>query len=78
MWPSSIGALNEECTNLSDPLQHPFRRSSRCDTGTCVEVSMGETIVVRNSTAPHQEVRFTKEEWLVFLAGVRLGEFEVS
>ena len=63
---------------MSNPLQHPFRRSSRCDTGTCVEVSMGETIVVRNSTAPHQEVRFTKEEWLVFLAGVRLGEFEVS
>jgi hypothetical protein len=38
---------------------------------------MGETIVVRNSTAPHQEVRFTKEEWRAFLAGVRLGEFEV-
>jgi hypothetical protein len=39
---------------------------------------MGETIVVRNSTAPQQEVTFTKEEWRAFLAGVRLGEFEVS
>jgi hypothetical protein len=42
-----------------------------------VEVSTGDRVLVRNSTAPGKVVAFTKEEWRAFLAGVRLGEFEV-
>lgn len=61
---------------MSDPTtQRLFRRSSRCDAGACVEVSVGDPILVRNSTEPDQIVRFTKEEWRVFVAGVRMGEF---
>lgn len=38
---------------------------------------MGTTVVVRNSAAPDEVVAFTPEEWRAFVAGVRLGEFEI-
>jgi uncharacterized protein DUF397 len=63
---------------LKDQVRDCFRRSTRCDTGTCVEVSVTDVVQVRNSTAPEHLVTFTKEEWSAFIAGVRLGEFEVS
>jgi Domain of unknown function (DUF397) len=63
---------------LSNPTQHPFRKSVRCDTGSCVEVAMGDEVYVRNSTAPDRVVTFSKEEWQVFVAGVRDGEFEAN
>jgi uncharacterized protein DUF397 len=61
---------------LSKPSQGAFRKSSRCGDAACVEVSIGDRIVVRNSTAPGKVVVFTKEEWRAFVAGVRVGEFE--
>ena len=54
-----------------------FSKSSLCDTGTCVEVSIGEVVLVRNSSAPEKRVEFTREEWRTFVAGVRSGEFEI-
>jgi len=63
---------------LSNPVQYPFRKSRRCDTGTCVEVSLGDQILVRNSTAPDEIVAFTKAEWRVFVEGVREGEFHLD
>jgi hypothetical protein len=36
---------------------------------------VGDEVRVRNSTAPDRIVTFSKEEWRVFLAGVRDGEF---
>jgi Domain of unknown function (DUF397) len=63
---------------LTEPVQDSFRRSSRCDTGTCVEVSIGDVVLVRNSTRPEERVVFTKEEWRAFVAGVHLREFEVN
>jgi len=43
-----------------------------------VEVSLGDQILVRNSTAPDEIVAFTKAEWRVFVEGVREGEFQID
>ncbi|WP_427422649.1 DUF397 domain-containing protein [Lysinibacillus fusiformis] len=53
-------------------------RSSRCDSGTCVEARrVGDVIEVRDSKADDGPVlRFTPEEWAAFTGGVRAGEFE--
>lgn len=52
-------------------------KARRCDSATCVEVAIeGEQIWVRNSQAPQRLVRFTRQEWLVFLEAVRRGEFD--
>ena len=55
-----------------------WRRSQRCDTGTCVEAAAaGEDVAVRDSKDPTGPVlRFTKSEWDAFIAGVREGDFE--
>jgi NAD kinase len=58
-------------------MQPPFRKSVRCDTGSCVEVSVGDEVQVRNSTDPAMTAKFTKQEWQVFVAGVKSGEFDV-
>jgi len=39
---------------------------------------MGNDILVRNSTAPQTAIAFSKEEWRVFVAAIRLGEFDVD
>ncbi|HEU5333787.1 MAG TPA: DUF397 domain-containing protein [Actinocrinis sp.] len=55
--------------------------SSYCgQTGDCVEVRVrsGE-IVVRDSKDPDGPVlRFTPAEWRAFLAGARVGEFDLG
>ena len=61
---------------MSKPSQGAFRKSSRCGDSACVEVSVGDKVLVRNSTSPNKVVAFTKEEWRAFVAGVRVGEFE--
>jgi hypothetical protein len=64
-------------SSLSKPIRGAFRKSSRCGDSACVEVSIGDKVLVRNSASPGRVVAFTKEEWRVFLAGVQVGEFEV-
>jgi len=39
---------------------------------------MGNDIMVRNSTAPQTAIAFSKEEWRVFVAAIRQGEFDVD
>lgn len=55
-----------------------WRKSSYCDSGMCVEVGRaGDLVAVRDSKNPDGAVlRFTKDEWNAFVAGVRGGEFE--
>jgi predicted secreted Zn-dependent protease len=55
-------------------------RSSRCHTSSCcVEVARNKGhVLVRQSDQPDTVVSFTEDEWRVFLAGVRDGEFGVS
>lgn len=55
-------------------------RSSRCETGQCVEVLYYEdgSALIRNSGSGEQSpvLRFPVDEWLAFLAGVKAGEFD--
>jgi len=56
-------------------------KSSFCGSGgECVEVALlAEGVAVRdgkNPTGP--TLRFTSAEWLAFLAGARIGEFDPS
>ncbi|MFD0892519.1 DUF397 domain-containing protein [Luteolibacter ambystomatis] len=45
----------------------------------CVGVKMqGEKIIVGNTKIPGKTVSFTEDEWEAFIAGVKLGEFEIA
>ena len=54
-----------------------WRRSSRCGSNACVEVGeMDAEILVRDSKDPEAApLRFTRDEWAAFVAGVKAGEF---
>ncbi len=52
-----------------------WRRSSKCEGGSCVEVARVEDgVLVRDSKNPDVELTFTGAEWRAFIAGVRAGE----
>ena len=55
-----------------------WRRSSRCETGACVEVAHIDcTIAIRDSKDVDRPVlTFSQGEWAAFVAGVRNGEFD--
>jgi hypothetical protein len=61
-----------------------WTRSSKCDGGTCVEVTFENgptgwpTVGVRNSRSPADVVWFTQAEWAAFVAGVRSGDFDAE
>ena len=55
-----------------------WRRSSRCNSGSCVEVAqLGELIAVRSSVDP-EGVMLTvgRAEWQDFLSRARAGRFD--
>lgn len=54
-----------------------WKRSTRCDSGTCVEVaSLKDGVVVRDSKDPEGPVlRFTHDEWHAFILGAQQQEF---
>jgi hypothetical protein len=54
-----------------------WKRSSRCDTGSCVEVAFdGDSVMLRQSASPDGLIlSFTRAEWLAFIAGVKNDEF---
>lgn len=58
-----------------------YRRSTFCTAGTCVEVAVlavDGDVVVRDAKSQSDEapvLRFTKDEWDAFIAGVQAGEF---
>ena len=56
-----------------------WHKSSRSDTGACVEVDIGaDQVRVRHSQNQRGPVlSFTHAEWRAFLAGVHGGEFEL-
>jgi hypothetical protein len=55
-----------------------WRRSSRCETGACVEVTrVHGMIAIRDSKDVDGPVlTFSPQEWAAFVAGVRNSEFE--
>jgi hypothetical protein len=57
-----------------------WMKSSRCDSGACVEVLLGDTVVgVRNSTSPAgANLWFGREQWQAFVADLRAGRLDPS
>jgi hypothetical protein len=57
-----------------------WKTSSRCGSATCVAVRIGETAVLVRDTKDRDGavLAFTPAEWRDFLAGVKLGEFDVE
>lgn len=55
-----------------------WRRSSRCDSGTCVEVAdLDNGIGMRDAKRPDGSIlTFSRSSWAAFVAGVRKGEFD--
>jgi len=55
-----------------------WRTSKFCDSGACVEVgALGESVLIRNAADPDGlHVTLTRDEWRVFLAGVKDGDFD--
>lgn len=58
-----------------------FLISSFCSYGGCVEVGRSDdgTVLVRDTKDRTQSaLKFTDEEWIAFVAGVKAGEFDFS
>lgn len=55
-----------------------WRTSKFCESGACVEVgTLGESVLIRNAADPDAlHVTLTRDEWRVFLAGVKDGDFD--
>jgi hypothetical protein len=72
-FPRSLGG--DLSANLPDGVQ--WQRSSRCNGGSCVEVSAEDGKVrVRNSVDPAGTVlEVSRDSWREFLAQVREGHF---
>lgn len=57
-----------------------YKVSSFCSFGNCVEVGRSPegAVMVRDTKDRAQELRFTDEEWVAFVAGVKAGEFDFA
>lgn len=56
-----------------------WHRSSFCDTTTCVEVQLGDQILIRDSKDPRSPMlSYSRDEWRAFIEGVRAGEFDLA
>ncbi len=53
-----------------------WRKSSRCETGACVEVARIDGMVAIRSSNDAALLIFSPDEWAAFVAGVRNGEFD--
>lgn len=55
-----------------------FKRSSKCDSGTCIEVAVTpEGVYIRNSQEPNKVLWSSLEEWRDFRKGiVEKGDFD--
>ena len=57
-----------------------YKVSSFCSFGNCVEVGRSPegAVMVRDTKDRAQELTFTDEEWVAFVAGVKAGEFDFA
>lgn len=60
-------------------LDSAWRQSSFCSMGNCVRVRReGDDVIVGDSKDPHgPQLRYTSEEWVAFVAGVKAAEFDL-
>lgn len=65
------------CTSSGSCVE--WRRATACSLdGNCVEIATGDSIQLRDSKDPDGPVlTFTHDEWRVFLAGAKAGEFDL-
>jgi hypothetical protein len=57
-----------------------WRRSSRCNGGSCVEVAeLDSVIMIRDSAEPgNTPIIVSRDAWLNFVLGVRIGLFQAD
>lgn len=77
-WVKSTDCSASGCVEVSGP----FRKSTASSpAGHCVEVTecnCGDDVLVRDSKDPEGHVlRFTRPEWVAFIAGAKRGEFDL-
>jgi hypothetical protein len=81
-WPDRLLQDRAETPGGSMDSESPsFRRSSFCNAGGCVEVAEvgSEQILVRGTGAPNLiPLAFSADQWAVFVAAVKNGEFARS
>jgi hypothetical protein len=65
---------------LSDDARLTWRRSTKCDSGLCVEVAMAAgAALVRDGKRPDEpHLRFLRDSWQDFLTAVKAGEYDRS
>lgn len=65
---------------MSDIGSPVWRKSRRCGNSTCVEVAtLAEEVLVRDSKVVEGPVlRYTHEEWMAFVSGVKEGDFDIN
>lgn len=64
---------------MNGPEDGTYRRSTYCSGGTCVEVAAltDGFIAVRDSKdLSRPEHRYTPDEWVAFVRGVKAGQFD--
>jgi Domain of unknown function (DUF397) len=64
---------------VNEPYHPPFRRSTFCGGGTCVEVAPlpdGQIAVRDSKNLNGRQHTFTQAEWAAFVQGVKAGEFD--
>jgi hypothetical protein len=55
-----------------------WHSGKQCDSGACVEIgTLGESVLIRSSADPDgPAVTLSREEWRVFVAGLKDGDFD--
>jgi hypothetical protein len=58
----------------------PFRKSSRCESGGCVEVAVtGSEVFMRDAKhADSPILAFSASQWAAFLEGIRNNDFDLA
>jgi hypothetical protein len=53
-------------------------KSRRCESSSCVEVAFVDDVILVRSSADSQSpvLRFSADEWVAFVGGVRDGDFD--
>lgn len=56
---------------------HAWRKSSRCDSNLCVEVSLrGGEVAVRDNAAPERHLSFDSGSWTTLLRAIHAGHLQ--
>lgn len=53
-----------------------FIKSTRCDTASCVEVSLRRPVIAMRDSKNGETLEFSDTSWREFVAGVQRGEFD--